>query len=108
MEWAFYENPHHFIEQKSFIFWHGNGTAWRNQSQTRLTLTPTRKGRRLRRQRGALALLATEGRFISPRGVCFSTIAFSFLKELQLVDLLQANLKQNFIKSSSAFAPLQR
>ena len=36
----------------------------------------------LRRQRGALALLATKGRFISPRGACFSTINFSFPEEL--------------------------
>ena len=42
---------------------------------------PMRDEHWLRRQRGALALLATEGRFISPRGVCFSTITFSFPEE---------------------------
>ena len=34
-------------------------------------------------RRGALALLATKGRFISPRGVCFSTIAFRVPKEYE-------------------------
>ena len=41
--------------------------------------------RRLRRQRGMIALLATKGRFISPRGVCFSTITFSSSEECSLL-----------------------
>ena len=39
----------------------------------------------LRRQRGMIALLATKGRFISPRGACFSTITFSSPEESRLV-----------------------
>ena len=49
--------------------------------------TPMRDEHRLRRQRGMIALLATKGRFISPRGVCFSTINFSFPEECALAPL---------------------
>lgn len=42
-------------------------------------------------QRGALTLFATKGKFISPRGACFSTINFSFPKECDLS--LEPNFK---------------
>ena len=61
-------------EKPAFIF---RGTI--------LFSVPTRNERRLRRQRGMIALLATKGRFISPRGVCFSTITFSFPEECCLL-----------------------
>ena len=44
-------------------------------------LGPRRNEPRLRRQRDMIALLAAKGRFISPRGVCFSTIRFISPKE---------------------------
>lgn len=34
MEWAFYENPHHFIEKKSFIF--GMAMAQRGEIRAKL------------------------------------------------------------------------
>lgn len=61
------------------------------RNESRLPLAPSGIERCLRRQRGVLALLATEGRFISPRGACFSTIKFIFPEEccLQLSNIFE-------------------